>query len=105
MSKLRTIPIVESEVLSINELSASHSQEDVLVVPAFIKGESASLIFSKKDNCNYARVGEHKIKVFKSVEEVWEEAELDASFCRESSFYQPAKELVNCLDWWEDWDS
>ena len=103
MSELRIVPVTDSDVLSwntIDDLCLSHSQDDVQVVPDFIKGDKASIVFSKRGN--YARVGEHTIKVFESIEEVWEEAELDASFCRGSNFYQPAKKLVNCLDWWED---
>ena len=98
MSKLRTVPVTDSDVLSwntIDDLCLSHSEEDVQIVPDFIEGESVCLIFSKRGS--YARVGEHKIKVFESIEEVWDSAEYDAKVSSQS-----AEELVNCLDWWED---
>ena len=98
MQKLRTVPVTDSDVLSWNTITdfcSSHSQDDVQVVPDFIKGDKASIVFSKRGN--YARVGEHTIKVFESIEEVWEDAEYDAK-----SSSQSAEELVNCLDWWED---
>ena len=101
--ELRTVPVTDSDVLSwntVDDLCLSHSQDDVQVVPDFIEGDSACLIFSKRGS--YARVGEKRIKTFELIDDVWEAAEYDATLSSASIFGQSAKELVSCLGWWED---
>jgi len=101
---LRLIPVTDSEVLSwttYQDLDREHEEGDVIVVPDFISGDKAHLVFSKIGD--YARVGKEKIEIYSSYKEVWDKACLDVIFLGEETIEisQAAKSLINSLDWWK----
>lgn len=110
---LRSVQVTESEVMSwntIDDLAASHEEGQVIFVPDFIEGDSASLIYSKRGH--YAHVGSVEIhKVFDTEQEAWEEACYDAinASGSENSIDHiqgtievacAAQALLNSIDWW-----
>lgn len=111
---LRQVPVTVSDVVSWNsmdDLMRSHDEGDVIIVPNFIEGSSASLTFSKRKDYARVGVGEKKITLFDTIIEVWECAVYDAAMFLKLKYEQEplnkpeviekATELINSLDWWE----